>query len=192
MSRRTTSRRTRVGIAVAVVTVVVGGLAWAAFAVLGSERSITDSPLVGRAAPEVVLTKVDTDELVRIAAPGKVMVVNFWAPWCVPCLAEHEMFNRITSNWSSADVGFVGVAYQSSDGDVRAFLDRVGRNVPTLRDPEGRASIEYGVAGVPETFFVDRSGVVRARVAGPVTEALVTKVVTRLLAGEPVDDITVG
>jgi len=179
----------RRALAVLVVAAVVGVLAWAAFAVLGRGDSITDSPLVGQPAPAVVLPALESDAMVRISAPGKVVVVNFWAPWCVPCLGEHQMFNRVVGTWSPDDVGFVGVAYQSATSDVTDFLDRVGRNVPTLRDDTGKASIEFGVVGVPETFFIDRDGIVRARVAGPVSERLLTDVVNRLLAGQPLDDL---
>ncbi len=165
------------------VVLLVAGLGWAAFAVLARGASITDSPLVGKPAPVVVLTSLEGTDPVRVIAPGRVMVINFWAPWCVPCLGEHQMLNRVMSRWSADDVGFVGITYQSDVADANDFLNKVGRGVPSLHDIEGRASIEFGVAGVPETFFVDRDGIVRARVAGPLTERLLTDIVDRLLAG---------
>ncbi len=182
------SKRTR-WIVAAAIAAVVGGIAWAAFAVLGDDPSITDSPLVGKAAPVVVLSALERDGEVRVSAPGKVLIINFWAPWCVPCKGEHQLFNRAISQWSPDDVQMVGIAYQSDDADVSAFLDIVGRNIQTLRDDNGEASIEFGVSGVPETFFIDENGIVRARVAGPVNEKLLTTVVTRLLEGKSLDGI---
>jgi cytochrome c biogenesis protein CcmG/thiol:disulfide interchange protein DsbE len=175
-------------IVLAVVLAGTVGLAWSALAVLGDDGSIVDSPLVGRPVPAVELEDLGSGDLVRLAAPGQVVVINFWAPWCVPCKAEHELFNRLAPEWID-DVRIVGVAYQSDPAEVVTFLDRVGRAVPALIDADGRASIEFGVAGVPETFFVDRSGVVRARVSGAVSETQLRAIVERLRAGESLDGL---
>jgi cytochrome c biogenesis protein CcmG/thiol:disulfide interchange protein DsbE len=126
---------------------------------------------------------------VKLSSPGQVMVINFWAPWCVPCLGEHQMLNQTVAGFAADKVRFVGIAYQSTDSDVADFLDRVGRNIPTLRDPDGVASIDFGVVGVPETFFVDPTGIVRARVAGPLTQKLLTTVIDRLLQGQSITDL---
>lgn len=175
-------------IVLAAVLACTVGLAWASLAVLGDDGSIVDSPLVGRAVPAVELEDLGSGDLVRLAAPGQVVVINFWAPWCVPCKAEHELFNRLAPEWAD-DVRIVGIAYQSDPTEVVTFLDGVGRAVPALLDADGRASIEFGVAGVPETFFVDRTGVVRARVSGAVSESQMRKIVERLIAGDSLDGV---
>lgn len=181
--------RRRLWLMAAVVLALAGAGAWAALSVLGQGASITDSPRVGKPVPNVSLRQAEGDGLVRLASPGQVVVINFWAPWCVPCLGEHQMLNRVVGSYSPDDVRFVAVSYQSDASAVSTFLDRVGRNVPALADEQGTAAIEFGVSGVPETFFVDREGVVRARVAGPLSQRLLTKIVDRLLNGQPVDDI---
>lgn len=173
-----TRRRWLVGLAVGAV---VGVLAWAAVVVLGRGESTTDSALIGRPVPNVVLDQVEGTARVSIATAGRVTVINFWAPWCVPCLGEHRMLNSAAAAYDPAEVQFVGVAFQSDDAEVSNFLSRVGRNVPTLRDRDGIASIEFGVVGVPETFVVDRSGMVRARVAGPLDRARLDSIVGELL-----------
>ena len=169
------------------VVAIVGLLGWAVFVVLGRQGSVTDSPLIGKAAPAVVLQALDGSTSLQLAPPGKVSVINFWAPWCVPCRGEHQMLNQAVGLWSPDKVNFVGVTFQSSAGDASTFLDTVGRNVPTASDSDGTAAIDFGVVGVPETFFVDAGGVVRARVTGPVSKAQLTKIVTRLLAGQPAE-----
>ena len=166
---------------VAVATLAVGGLAWAAFAVLGRDASVADSKLIGRPVPALTLPRVEGDEGVALADAGAVSVSNFGAPWGIPGLGEHELFNRLAPTSAGDDVRFVGVVYQSEDTQVSSFLDRVGRNIPTVRDANGIASIEFGVTGVPETFFVDRAGVVRYRVAGAVSEAKLTELLGELL-----------
>ena len=118
----------------------------------------------------------------RLDAPGKVTVINFWAPWCVPCLGEHRMLNTASATYPADQVRFVAIAYQSQLADVTGFLDRVGRNVPTLTDADGIASIDFGVTGVPETFVVDRAGIVRAHVDGALTQSKLATLVDPLLA----------
>jgi cytochrome c biogenesis protein CcmG/thiol:disulfide interchange protein DsbE len=171
----------RRAIAVAAVVVVVGALAWAAFVILARGTSDADSPLLGKPAPAVLLPQLEGADAVRLSSPGKVTVINFWAPWCVPCLAEHQMLNRAVATYPADQVRFVAIAYQSRDTDVTSFLDRVGRNVATFTDEDGIASIDFGVTGVPETFVVDQLGVVRAHVNGALTQRKLTDLLRPLL-----------
>ena len=167
------------------VVAVIALVAWAAFAVLGRDGSAAASKLIDQPVPALTLPQLETAADVAVAQPGEVTVINFWAPWCVPCVGEHQLFNRVAPAYQAQGVRFVGVAFQSEDSDVSSFLDRVGRAVPTLRDTNGLASIDFGVTGVPETFFVDRAGVVRYHVAGAVTEAELSTYLGRLLAEAP-------
>jgi cytochrome c biogenesis protein CcmG/thiol:disulfide interchange protein DsbE len=174
--------RDRRVVATACIVAAVALLAWAAFVILGRGTSNDTSRLIGKPAPDVALAQLGGADAVRLTAAGKVTVINFWAPWCVPCLGEHEMLNRVVGTFPADRVRIVAVAYQSQDTDVSSFLDRVGRNIPTLTDEDGLASIDFGVTGVPETFVVDAGGVVRAHVNGAITERRLTELVDRLLA----------
>lgn len=181
---RVTGNRRWFGVAGGLALLV--GLGWAALTVFGNDSRFADSALIGKPMPAMALADVDSGQARPIESPGNVLVVNFWAPWCVPCRTEHPLLNTLAVRYADHAVRFVGVTYQSNLGDAAAFLDRGGRGMPNVFDPDGRAGIEFGVVGVPETFFIDRAGIVRARVIGPVSEALVVEVVDRLLAGEPV------
>ncbi|MEO5724136.1 MAG: TlpA disulfide reductase family protein, partial [Ilumatobacteraceae bacterium] len=110
----------RLFVTVALLT-VVAAVALAAFVILGRGTSMTASKLIGQPVPNVALAQIDGDSAVRLGSPGHVVVVNFWAPWCVPCLGEHQMLNRVAGSFPADKVRFVGVAYQSADADVDDF-----------------------------------------------------------------------
>jgi cytochrome c biogenesis protein CcmG/thiol:disulfide interchange protein DsbE len=167
------------------VVVVVGGLAWAAFVILGRGAADNQSKLIGKPVPAIALPQLEGTDAVRVSSPGTVTVINFWAPWCVPCLGEHRMLNRVVGTYPANEVRIVAIAYQSQDNDVSSFLDRVGRNVPTLTDENGLASIDFGVTGVPETFVVDQTGIVRAHVNGALTQKELAALVDPLLGTTP-------
>jgi len=149
---------------------VVVLLAAAAFVALGRRDQAAASRLIGKPMPTLVMTDAESGASFALTAPGRILVVNFWAPWCVPCLGEHRMLNAAATTLDADQVTLVGIAYQSDQSDISTFLNKVGRNVRSLQDIDGRASIEFGVTGVPETFVVDRNGVVRGHVSGPISE----------------------
>jgi len=154
-------------VGLAVVATLLGVL----LANLGRDPHSIRSPLVGRPAPAFALPTVDGGAVVRSEAlRGKPLVLNFWATWCAPCLEEHETLQR-TAAARAADVQFVGVVYEDEEDRVKAFQRRYGAGFPSLMDPEGKAAIAYGVAGVPETYFIDASGVIRAKYAFPLDES---------------------
>jgi cytochrome c biogenesis protein CcmG/thiol:disulfide interchange protein DsbE len=128
-----------------------------------------DSPLVGLPAPAFSLSRVGSGPAVDLASlRGKPVVVNFWATWCQPCFEEHAVLVE-NARTLGAQVQFVGIVYEDEAPNVVEYLRREGSAYPALVDPGGRTAIAYGVYGVPETFFINASGVIVAKHVGPLT-----------------------
>jgi cytochrome c biogenesis protein CcmG/thiol:disulfide interchange protein DsbE len=97
---------------------------------------------------------------------GKVWVLNVWASWCVSCRAEHRVLNVMVEN---NKINLIGLNYKDEVADARRWLSRYGDPYQTsVSDIEGLAGIEWGVYGVPETFVIDKKGIVRLKHTGPV------------------------
>lgn len=100
---------------------------------------------------------------------GKVVVLNFWASWCQECKLEHKFLLAINKRFEdNPDFVMYGVNYQDKDDLAKAYLDLHGNNFEHMVDLKGRISIDYGVYGVPETFVIDRKGVIRHKEIGPI------------------------
>jgi cytochrome c biogenesis protein CcmG/thiol:disulfide interchange protein DsbE len=137
---------------------------------LGRDPRIVESPLVGRPAPPFTLSRAGGGPAVSLAAlRGKPVVLNFWATWCVPCYEEHGLLVA-AARALAAEVQFLGVVWEDTEQQVLAYLRTQGSAYPSLLDPEGRTAIAYGIAGVPETFFIDGDGRIVAKVTGPVNQ----------------------
>ncbi len=132
--------------------------------------------LVGKPAPDFTLERLKDGQTVTLSAyRGKPMVLNFWASWCVPCRYEHPVLE-----WGYEKFGeqaqFVGVIYEDSKVNVADALTESKTKFEQLFDEKGRAAVDYGLAGVPETYFIDATGVIRYKYVGPLEpQALVEK-----------------
>lgn len=158
--------------------IVFGGLAALFFLRLGAgDPSRLPSVLIGRPAPSTTLPALDgllengkpVPGLTAETLQGKVSVVNVWASWCVPCHDEAPLLHTL-----SADKRFqiVGINYKDTTENARRFLGRYGNPFTAVGvDANGRASIEWGVYGVPETFVVGRDGKIAYKLIGPITPA---------------------
>lgn len=138
------------------------------------------STLVGRNAPPLVLTQLNDMPLpsVEIPVDGEVRLINYWASWCAPCRIEHPQLMELAED----GVQIIGVNYKDDPEKAAEFLASLGDPyTATGADLEGRTAIEWGVYGVPETFVVDRDGVVRLRVPGPVTRRILERDIRPLL-----------
>lgn len=166
-------------IAVAVSLPVVALLA---FGFTRNPRAIP-SPLVGRPAPAFTLPLFDGAKLESVSLRGKILVVNFWASWCYPaCYEEAPGLRRTWERYRGRGVVVIGVNIQDHAEPAREFLRRFGHTFPNGIDGTGRISIDFGVYGVPETFIVDRRGIIVGKYAGAVPEPWLAEHIERLLA----------
>ena len=179
-------------VAAGIVVIVVG----VAFAdTLGSDPSVVGSALIDKPAPEMVLDELEGDGQVRVSDHlGDVVIINFWASWCTGCRQEHASLDAAAADYASFDVTFLSVNTQDEEAQAIEFLDRFGRSEETVYgiDHGSRAAFSYGVAGLPETFFVDRDGIVVGKVIGPVTYELLTATIDLVLLGEGIDSVKTG
>ena len=141
------------------------------------------SPLVNRPAAPFVLTSYAGEPMSLEANKGRVVVVNFWASWCMPaCYEEAPVLERNWRTYKDKGVVVLGVNIQDKPEAARKFIDQFSLTFPNALDPAGKVSIDYGVYGVPETFFIDARGRIRAKHAGAVTDTVFQREVDRLLA----------
>jgi cytochrome c biogenesis protein CcmG, thiol:disulfide interchange protein DsbE len=130
----------------------------------GCERNPTQR-LIGSKAPD--FTVKDSERTVNLRDfRGKLVVLNFWATYCAPCVEEMPSLVRLQSQMGS-NVTILGVSSDPDEGQYRRFLETYHINFLTVRDPRTQASALYGTTGLPETFIIDRSGVVRRKLVGP-------------------------
>lgn len=135
----------------------------------GHDPNAIHSPLLGRPAPGLALRTLNGQYFSPSRLQGKPAVVNFWASWCVDCKTEQPALLAAYRTFAPRGVVFVGVDYDDTAADARAFARKERMLWPTLSDPAERAALSYGVYGVPETFLIDRRGVIRFKFIGPVS-----------------------
>ena len=138
-----------------------------AFYALGRDPRVKPDALVGQPLPQITTPTLVGGEAVplRAAVEGPTLV-NVFASWCAPCEVEHPELIRLRD----AGVRIVGLAYKDDPVKTAAFLQRLGDPfAQVLVDRDGRAGVELGISGVPETFLVGSDGVVRAKHVGPLT-----------------------
>ena len=129
------------------------------------------SALIGKKAPPFSLRRADGGAAIvdLTALKGRPVVLNFWATWCGTCVEEHRLIQRAQAQFERSGTLFLSVLYADTEKNVMAFNRQFGTGAPVLLDPESRTAIDYGVAGVPETFFIDRDGIVRYKHSGLLT-----------------------
>jgi len=139
------------------------------------------SPLIGKAAPTFNVTTL-TDEAKRMTPAdlrGKVWVLNVFASWCVACQEEHAL---LVDYSRQSPTLLIGLNYKDTRPDALGWLRRHGNPYrESLFDGDGRIGIDYGVYGVPETFVIDKAGVIRYKHIGPLTPEVLREKIDPLL-----------
>lgn len=152
----------KVIVAFSVVSAVVGLLAYG----FTTDPRAIPSTMVGKAAPDFSLTLFDGRTVKLSDFRGKVVFLNFWASWCPPCREEAPLLEAAWHGYKSQGVVFLGVDIQDTDEEARRFIQAFGITYPNGRDPKNRIAIDYGVYGIPETYFIDPNGRITAKYIG--------------------------
>ncbi|HYI02581.1 TlpA family protein disulfide reductase [Hyalangium sp.] len=139
--------------------------------------------LSGKPAPAFTLRSLDSEKPVKLEQfRGRPVVINFWASWCGPCRMEHPVLE-----WGAREFGgqaqFLGIVFEDTDENARGFLQEMGASFPHLVDPRSRISVDYGVSGVPETYFISAEGVILGKHVGPIDPQSLANRIKELTTG---------
>ena len=154
-----------------------------AFLAVGLTRDPREvpSPLIGKSAPAFSLATLEAPEKILTLGDmaGKPWVLNVFASWCAPCREEHPLLVDLAKKTPTP---IYGLNYKDKAADAERWLGQFGNPYKAvLVDRDGRAGIDYGVYGVPETFVIDRNGTVRYKKVGPLTQEVISGKILPLL-----------
>ena len=156
------------------IFVVLVGFLWAGLSLNPSE---VPSPLIDKPAPMFSLPTLDDPSRAMSPADlkGQVWMLNVWASWCVSCRQEHPVLVRLSE---TGEVPIYGLDYKDHPDDAKDWLSRWGNPyTASLIDGDGRVGIDYGVYGVPETYLIDKEGIIRYKHIGPVTPQVIEETI---------------
>ena len=182
-------------IATGLLLPVIGLLAFG----LTRDPKAIDSPLPGKPAPDFALSVFAPGEgklaravgdTVKLAShAGGIVVLNFWASWCLQCRDEHQDLSNTARAYFDRGVRFYGLLYNDQEAfGLKLIQEMGGQAYPSLLDPRTRTAIDYGLYGVPETFLVTGDGRVAYKHIGPISERLLSQKLDSLIragAGAP-------
>ena len=169
----------RLVITLAVLLPLIGILA---YGFMRDPRYI-NSPLIGQQAAPFTVTLFDGKKLSLDDLRGKAVFLNFWASWCPPCRAEARDLEAAWQRVKNSDVVFLGVDIQDTEEDARAYLREFDVTYPNGRDLTGKVAVDYGVWGIPETFFIDPQGRITYKHVGSLGTPLITAKLEEARAG---------
>ena len=142
-----------------------------------------ETPLLGKPAPGFDLSGLQGGRIRLADYPGHVIVVNFWASWCVPCREEAPRLESFAQRHANDGVTVIGIVWNDTREAAGAFRSEFELTFPQAIDGQGQASLEYGVRGVPETFVITPDGLVMAKLVGAVGPSTLDDLLADALAG---------
>ncbi|HEX6473556.1 MAG TPA: TlpA disulfide reductase family protein [Candidatus Limnocylindria bacterium] len=129
----------------------------------------TDGPRIGQPAPDFALTDLDGNPVQLSDLQGRPVIVNFWGSWCGDCVEEFPLLQEALNRHQADGLAVLGIVVRDNSESARAFMARMGATWTAAMDPGGMTATSFAISGAPESFFIDRDGVVRGRQIGRLT-----------------------
>ena len=176
--KRSRKRRITIFLLVCLLNVGLLALLWSQLLTPAQKQSNaggtgSSSPLIGHPAPDfslAVLSSRPASTIHLASLKGKLVMLNFWASWCVPCQHEAPLLQATWRSVQKQGVIFLGIDFQDARNDGLNFLHTYGITYLNVVDSTGATAINYGLSGVPETFFLNRQGIIVSKVIGELTK----------------------
>ena len=149
--------------------------------VQGCNKGTTTQKTTMETAPDFNIALFDGGNFQLSDHKGKAVVINFFASWCVSCGKETPVIEKIAHTYSPQGVVFLAIAVDDTEKKAKAFMQKVGLTIPAGLDRTGKIKDDYGLYGMPTTFFIDKNGKVSYLHAGVVTEELLKHEIDKLL-----------
>jgi cytochrome c biogenesis protein CcmG/thiol:disulfide interchange protein DsbE len=188
MSEHTQETPPKKRVSATAVTIWAVVLAILGLSAYGLVKTTTARPEPGQKAPEFTMKFYEeyTWQGAETAAlsdmRGQIVVLNFWASWCAPCRVEADLLEQTWRKYADQGVIFLGIAYSDVEPNALAYLEEFNITYPNAPDLRTAISEDYDITGVPETFFIDREGVIYEFHFGPIDAMKLTAVIEQMLA----------
>ncbi|HVE75207.1 MAG TPA: redoxin domain-containing protein [Actinomycetota bacterium] len=157
---------------------LMGLLAWAVFKDANSVEP-------GKAAPPFSLTSFTGERVTLESHTGKIVLLNFWASWCLPCRDEAPHLEKIWKEYAGRGVVVIGINADDLEKDARKYVSEFQITFPNVRDNAGKTKSSYAVTAFPESFFISRDGTLIFIERGPMSEEVIRERLDRMLASDP-------
>lgn len=171
-------------IAIALILIILG------YAIFGNRVLTKSSPLIGKEAPDFSLELFNGGTTRLSDSKGKSVLLNFWASWCIPCRDEAPALEASWKKYKDKNAVFIGVNIWDDERNARNYLTKYPAGYMNGVDKESEILLNYGVSGVPETYFIDKNGKITNKYTGPLTEEIIEYFIQRALSPSENDKIS--